>query len=194
MFPKIKRGWIVGAATVILLALLNPTYLNFKEFTGISGAQAKNLHKKANFLICSIYSNDLDQKRYLGFAMNFVDITPRPDIARKDNTDDFSTTTVTTDTNTTTRGFMADTTAINITNMNIRRNTTDTITTFQDAIDALERANKDPLGLEDDTAIKLPPGFKLDKDPLHILEGDKTDTPSRLLRKLRNQYKEKQSN
>jgi len=72
----LSRKWIVAILIIIILGSLNPTYTNFKEFTGLSGKDAQALHKKYNFFICSVYENGLTSKRYLGLLKNFIDITP----------------------------------------------------------------------------------------------------------------------
>src|SRR4051794_14209635 len=77
MFPKINRKWLFIGFILAVFIILNPTYLNFKEFTGITGKDARNLHKKANFLIFSIYQDDLNHKKYFGVVKNFIDITPQ---------------------------------------------------------------------------------------------------------------------
>jgi hypothetical protein len=87
MFPKMNKIWVVIGLILLLFIFLNPTYLNFKEFTGITGKDAKNLHKKANFLICSIYQDDYNHKKYLGFVKNFIDITPASMIPIVERTD-----------------------------------------------------------------------------------------------------------
>ena len=69
-----KKYWII-TLTVIIMTILNPTYSDFKEFTGLTGGDVEHLHKKANFLILSIYENDRDNKRYLAILMNFIGIT-----------------------------------------------------------------------------------------------------------------------
>lgn len=73
----IKRGWIILGSILLLIILLNPGYNAFKEFTGLSGDNAAYLHKKANYLVFSVYENKDDDKTYAGFCMNFIDITPK---------------------------------------------------------------------------------------------------------------------
>jgi hypothetical protein len=60
----------------LILIILNPTYTNFKEYTGISGHQSKFLHKTNDYVILSVYLNELNNKKYLGIIKNFFDITP----------------------------------------------------------------------------------------------------------------------
>ena len=68
----LSKKWFITILAVIILGILNPTYTNFKEFTGLAGKDARALHKKYNFFVFSIYENDLTQKRYLGILKNFI--------------------------------------------------------------------------------------------------------------------------
>lgn len=72
---KINKGRLIFIIVIVLFIALNPTYSNFKEFTGLTGIKAENLHKKNNFLLFSIYENTLENKKYLGFLKNFINIT-----------------------------------------------------------------------------------------------------------------------
>lgn len=85
MFPKLKKGWIIGIVAIIILSMLNPTYTDFKEFTGLSGTRSKFLHKKANFLVCSIYENSLSDKSYLGVLKNFINVTPKREVIKSNS-------------------------------------------------------------------------------------------------------------
>ena len=58
------------------MTILNPSYSEFKEYTGLTGKDSEHLHKKFNFLIFSIYNNDVNEHNYLAILMNFIDITP----------------------------------------------------------------------------------------------------------------------
>ena len=78
----LKKGWVITIAILLLLIFLNPGYNAFKEFTGLSGDNAAYLHKKANYIVFSVYENADDDKKYAGFLMNFVDITPKTDLPR----------------------------------------------------------------------------------------------------------------
>ena len=69
-----KRNWII-ILIVIVMTILNPTYSDFKEYTGLTGRDSEHLHKKYNFLILSIYKNDVNEHNYLAILMNFIDIT-----------------------------------------------------------------------------------------------------------------------
>ena len=69
-----KRNWII-ILIVIVMTILNPTYSDFKEYTGLTGKDSEHLHKKYNFLILSIYKNDVNEHNYLAILMNFIDIT-----------------------------------------------------------------------------------------------------------------------
>lgn len=73
----IKKGWLILIAILLLFILLNPGYSAFKEFTGLSGNNAAYLHKKANYLIFSVYENADDEKEYAGVMMNFIEIPPK---------------------------------------------------------------------------------------------------------------------
>ena len=57
------------------MTILNPTYSDFKEYTGLTGKDSEHLHKRHNFLVFSIYENDNDNKMYLATFMNFIEIT-----------------------------------------------------------------------------------------------------------------------
>ncbi len=72
----LSKKWVTTIFFVIILGILNPTYTNFKEFTGLAGKDAQALHKKYNFFIFSIYENDFTGKRYLGILKNFIYVSP----------------------------------------------------------------------------------------------------------------------
>lgn len=40
----------------------------------MTGKDQRHIKRTANFLICSIYKNDYDGKKYLGFILNFIEI------------------------------------------------------------------------------------------------------------------------
>ena len=75
VFSMYKRNWII-ILVVIIMTILNPGYSDFKEYTGLTGKDSEHLHKKYNFFIFSIYSNDVNEHNYLAILMNFIDITP----------------------------------------------------------------------------------------------------------------------
>ena len=75
MFPNVKNGWRIVIVVIIIIIILNPSYTDFKEYTGLLGKDTNYLHKKNNFLIFSIYENAKYKKTYLGVLMNFIDIT-----------------------------------------------------------------------------------------------------------------------
>ena len=56
------------------MSILNPSYSDFKEYTGLTGKDTEHLHKRFNFFIFSIYENDVDAKNYLAILMNFIRI------------------------------------------------------------------------------------------------------------------------
>lgn len=80
MFPYMKKKWKVFILIILIFIILNPSYSNFKEYTGLNGKSAEYLHKKNNFLLFSIYKNAKDGKIYLGVLMNFIVITNHPNI------------------------------------------------------------------------------------------------------------------
>ncbi|PWT78855.1 MAG: hypothetical protein C5B59_00940 [Bacteroidetes bacterium] len=69
-----RKWWFISITVIFVIIFLNPTYSNFKEFTGMAGSQAKYLHKKSNFLVCSIYEDDLHNESYFGFLKNFIQL------------------------------------------------------------------------------------------------------------------------
>jgi hypothetical protein len=75
IFSVYKRNWII-ILVVVIMTILNPSYSEFKEYTGLAGKDSEHLHKKFNFLIFSIYNNDVNEHNYLAILMNFIDITP----------------------------------------------------------------------------------------------------------------------
>lgn len=83
MFPNMKKEWKLFIVITLILIILNPSYSNFKEYTGLTGKSAEYLHKKNNFLLFSIYENSADEKKYLAVLMNFIDITYHPSLAKE---------------------------------------------------------------------------------------------------------------
>jgi hypothetical protein len=86
MFTRVKKIWLIIGTILLLFIFLNPTYLNFKEFTGFTGNDVESLHKKANFIFCSVYQDNYNHKRYLGILKNFIDITPESMFVQVDST------------------------------------------------------------------------------------------------------------
>src|ERR1019366_4297615 len=80
VFSVYKRNWII-ILVVLVMTIINPSYSDFKEYTGLTGKDSEHLHKKYNFLIFSIYENDKDKKKYLAFLMNFIEINNDSDNA-----------------------------------------------------------------------------------------------------------------
>ncbi|MEP6951497.1 MAG: hypothetical protein ABI863_19560 [Ginsengibacter sp.] len=74
MYSKSKKRWLI-ILIILLLSILNPSYSDFKEYTGLTGVNSEHLHKKLNFFIFSIYENDANNKKYLAILMNFIDIS-----------------------------------------------------------------------------------------------------------------------
>jgi hypothetical protein len=87
MFSKMNKTWFIIGSVLLILIILNPTYLNFKEFTGLTGKNASELHKNANYLICSIYQDNYNHKKYLAVVKNFIDITPSEPIPKEQSLD-----------------------------------------------------------------------------------------------------------
>ena len=80
MLSNIKRGWLMVASIVAVVVLLNPTYSDFKDFTGQQKADSYyTLQKEWNFLGFSIYSaydNESQEKHeYLALLKNFIKIS-----------------------------------------------------------------------------------------------------------------------
>jgi hypothetical protein len=73
MSSRPKRTWII-ILVILLMSILNPSYSDFKEYTGLTGKDTEHLHKRLNFFIFSIYENDVDAKNYLAILMNFIRI------------------------------------------------------------------------------------------------------------------------
>ncbi|MGI8582376.1 MAG: hypothetical protein ACR2KX_09270, partial [Chitinophagaceae bacterium] len=82
-----KNVWRIIIVVVIIIIILNPSYTDFKEYTGLLGKDTHYLHKKNNFLLFSIYEDAKYKKTYLGVLMNFIDITYHPNIAKAELTD-----------------------------------------------------------------------------------------------------------
>ncbi|HUZ57196.1 MAG TPA: hypothetical protein VMU83_00265 [Hanamia sp.] len=72
----LSKKWMTLIFIIIVLGILNPTYTDFKEFTGLTGKNSQSLHKNYNFLICSIYENNYTGKRYVGILKNFIYVSP----------------------------------------------------------------------------------------------------------------------
>lgn len=71
----LKKWWIIPAAIILLLIVLNPTVKDFKDYTGFS--DYTSFRKTQNWLIFSIYETEWKSQRYLGICKNFIDITPK---------------------------------------------------------------------------------------------------------------------
>jgi hypothetical protein len=71
---SIKKWWLFPLAIVVLFIVLNPTYSDFQQYTGLYGDNTYYLHKRANYLVFSIYENEIhndDRGRYIGILKNF---------------------------------------------------------------------------------------------------------------------------
>ena len=75
---KYKKGWLWIISLLLILIVLNPTYNNFKEFTGVLGVRSAFLHKQYNLLLFSIYSNESNSKKYIGILKNYFVISSKP--------------------------------------------------------------------------------------------------------------------
>jgi len=76
---KFKKWQLVTGTTLLIMILLNPSYSDFREYTG----QEKNdgyytIQKEWNFLACSIYTTSDNeshvQHEYLAILKNFIEI------------------------------------------------------------------------------------------------------------------------
>jgi hypothetical protein len=88
MLNKLKRGHVLLIVILLFLAILNPTYSDFKSFAPEAGTPKKT----ANFIVFSIYSTqegsryDFAKDKYVGFLKNFVHFNHWQDTSRKDST------------------------------------------------------------------------------------------------------------
>ena len=92
----IKKRWLILISIFLFFVFTNPSYSNFREFTGLFGDDIIFLHKKENFLMFSIYENTFDSQDqiYLGILMNFINITPhQSSIIHASNNDELPITT-----------------------------------------------------------------------------------------------------
>jgi hypothetical protein len=69
---QMKKALYALAAIVFLLMMTNPGHSSFQKFLG---EKDKNTNRKANFLVCSIYS--ADDKSYFGILNEFYKIDQR---------------------------------------------------------------------------------------------------------------------
>lgn len=75
---KLKKGWIIVISTLLIFILLNPTYSDFKDFTGLHGQEYETvLHRQWNFLVLSVYKIDDtgENRTYLAILKNFIQIS-----------------------------------------------------------------------------------------------------------------------
>lgn len=77
---KLKKGWLIAISILLAFMLLNPTYSDFKDFTGhhTEDSEVKLIREK-NFLLFSVYylseNNGGIEQRYIAFLKNFIQIS-----------------------------------------------------------------------------------------------------------------------
>jgi|SRR6185312_4212714 len=76
----LSKKWTIFVALILIFIILNPSIDRFKEYTGLVGKNSHYLKRKYNFLIYSIYEDGLNEKKYMGFLLNFFDITSKKQI------------------------------------------------------------------------------------------------------------------
>jgi hypothetical protein len=72
-----SKKWRIFVGILLFFIILNPGMDRFKEYTGLIGKNGHYLTRKYNFLIYSIYEDSLNEKKYIGFLLNFFDITSK---------------------------------------------------------------------------------------------------------------------
>lgn len=71
---NIKKGWIIAISVALILVTLNPSYSDFKEFTGKE--KSPYITKDLNFVFFSVYRDH--ERKYVAFLKNFIYIPPPP--------------------------------------------------------------------------------------------------------------------
>ena len=74
---NIKRGWIIVISILLTFIILNPTYSDFKDYTGMHGQEYETtLHRECNFIILSVYRQEADdgEHRYIAILKNFIQL------------------------------------------------------------------------------------------------------------------------
>ena len=73
---KPNKWIIIVISVIVLLIVLNPSYSDFKEYSGTT----ENLHRASNFMLFSIYTHsgyderNYSNDKYLGILKNFIRI------------------------------------------------------------------------------------------------------------------------
>lgn len=75
---KLKKRWWIIISVLFIFIILNPTYSDFKDFTGRD--ENEQLKKMMNFGVFSIYS--VGDEEYIAFLKNFIRI-PSPPLPQK---------------------------------------------------------------------------------------------------------------
>jgi hypothetical protein len=75
---KLKKGWIIIIAIILLFICLNPSLKDFDEYQGGN----TYIRKEYNFIIFSVYRSSINynknEKLYIGILKNFIFIKRTP--------------------------------------------------------------------------------------------------------------------
>jgi ABC-type cobalt transport system substrate-binding protein len=86
MKHKYKKAWLIIGVILLILIVFNPGLKRFKEFSGFDNKEMSNVKKTYNFLVCSIYDDPYNDKKYFGILLNFIDISPKEKFQQRDTT------------------------------------------------------------------------------------------------------------
>lgn len=71
-FKSPVKLYVALIISLLILVITNPSHQDFRAFRHIAPTNYQNrTGKEANYFVCSVYSDDFDHQRYIGFLGNF---------------------------------------------------------------------------------------------------------------------------